>query len=394
MILYSYFILFISILSAFNNPKVSEHSIQSYQIGNLPSINAGGNPGVAGAFSGISEGKLIIAGGANLPDKMPWAGGTKIFHDRIYIYSLKNDEFKLIDSNQTFPEKVAYGSSVTLPEGILTIGGNNLERCFDDVHLLRWNNNENKIEIEQYPSLPFPLSNCSSVLVNNCVFVLGGSKYSDTHSSGNYFLKLDLSRKSTAEFKWEILPEFPGLGRVLAVVCSQYVKNQQYIFLFSGRHISEKNEITVLTDGICYDLKQGKWLQLPAINFEVMAGTAFARNKSEIVLIGGAPANLFYKEIDLKNKVKEYAHNTDQVKLAQKTLIDYYLNHPGFSHNIMVFSTAKNTLVKIGEFSDFCPVTTNAIPFKDGVILPSGEIKPGIRTPKIFYVGNKNPFNN
>ena len=396
MTLYLYFILFISVLNSFNEREVSKHSFQSYQIGELPVVNASFcNPGVAGAFSGISDGKLIIAGGANFPDKMPWLGGTKIFYDRIYIFSLENGRLKLIDNKLTFPEKVAYGTSVILPEGILTIGGNNLERCFDNVHLLRWNDKATKMEIEQYPSLPFPLSYCSSVLVDDCVFVLGGSKYSDTHCSGNYFLKLDLSRKGTTEFKWVILPGFPGLGRVFTVAHSQDVKNQPYIFVFSGRHISEKNETTVLTDGICYNLKQGKWSQISSkLNFEVMAGTSFARGKSEIILIGGTPSDLYYNEADLKNKTKGLTGNAGQLEQAQKRLFEFYFNHPGFLRNIMSFNTEKNTLTKIGLFSEDCPVTTNAIPFKDGAILPSGEIKPGIRTPKIFYVGKKNPFNN
>jgi len=33
--------------------------------------------GVAGAFVGISRDRLIIAGGANFPDEMPWRGGKK-----------------------------------------------------------------------------------------------------------------------------------------------------------------------------------------------------------------------------------------------------------------------------------------------------------------------------
>ncbi|MCB1133825.1 MAG: galactose oxidase, partial [Verrucomicrobiae bacterium] len=36
--------------------------------------------GFAGAFAGSVEGSLVVAGGANFPDKAPWEGGTKVWH--------------------------------------------------------------------------------------------------------------------------------------------------------------------------------------------------------------------------------------------------------------------------------------------------------------------------
>src|SRR5690554_4213129 len=41
--------------------------------------------GLAGAFSGVSNGALLIAGGANFPGGMPWEGGAKAWHDEIYV---------------------------------------------------------------------------------------------------------------------------------------------------------------------------------------------------------------------------------------------------------------------------------------------------------------------
>ena len=48
------------------------------RFGVLPASEDGKpNPGVAGVFSGITDQYLIIAGGANFPDKRPWDGGIK-----------------------------------------------------------------------------------------------------------------------------------------------------------------------------------------------------------------------------------------------------------------------------------------------------------------------------
>ena len=49
--------------------------------------NANGTPslGFAGAINGFSNDVLIVAGGANFPDKMPWEQGKKHFSKEINI---------------------------------------------------------------------------------------------------------------------------------------------------------------------------------------------------------------------------------------------------------------------------------------------------------------------
>ena len=42
-------------------------------------------PGVAGPFAGVSGGALLVAGGANFPDRMPWEGGKKVWLDRVWV---------------------------------------------------------------------------------------------------------------------------------------------------------------------------------------------------------------------------------------------------------------------------------------------------------------------
>src|SRR5262245_15169524 len=40
--------------------------------------------GFAAPFAGVSGGALIVAGGANFPDAMPWEGGQKVWYDAVY----------------------------------------------------------------------------------------------------------------------------------------------------------------------------------------------------------------------------------------------------------------------------------------------------------------------
>ena len=46
------------------------------------------NVGLAGAYSGIVEDKLLVLGGANFPDKYPWEGGVKTWWSTLYSYDM------------------------------------------------------------------------------------------------------------------------------------------------------------------------------------------------------------------------------------------------------------------------------------------------------------------
>ena len=51
--------------------------------------------GFAGAFAGVSHGSLIVAGGANFPDKKPWDGGKKIWYDTVFVLERPDGEWKV-----------------------------------------------------------------------------------------------------------------------------------------------------------------------------------------------------------------------------------------------------------------------------------------------------------
>ena len=67
-----------------NNPVIDWEVITE-----LPDENGIPNKGLAGSFAGVSNGVMLIAGGANFQNKMPWDGGKKFFSDKIYILEKK-----------------------------------------------------------------------------------------------------------------------------------------------------------------------------------------------------------------------------------------------------------------------------------------------------------------
>src|SRR5258706_10700944 len=76
--------------------------------------------GFAGPFAGTSGGALIVAGGANFPDKMPWEGGRKVWYEAAFLLERTNGSWR---SGFRLPRPLAYGVSVTTRDGVNCIGG-------------------------------------------------------------------------------------------------------------------------------------------------------------------------------------------------------------------------------------------------------------------------------
>ena len=58
--------------------------------------------------------------------------------------------------------------------------------------------------------------------------------------------------------------------------------------------------------------------------------------------------------------------------------------HPGFSNEVLLYNTQENKWESQGYSSFNTRVTTMAVQWGDVIVLPSGEIKAGVRTPKII----------
>lgn len=65
--------------------------------GNLVSL------GIAGPVTGTHNDMLLIGGGANFPEAMPWDGGLKKYYTAVYAYSLSTRKLKLFSNIQPPP---------------------------------------------------------------------------------------------------------------------------------------------------------------------------------------------------------------------------------------------------------------------------------------------------
>lgn len=313
------------------------------------------SPGLAGAFAGFSGPALIVAGGANFPDKMPWDGGTKVWHDAIWVLESPGASWRQAG---TLPGPLGYGVSIELAGGVLCIGGSDATRHHTSVFLLRWTNN--RLEREDWPALPEPLANMTGALAGQTIHVVGGTAAPDSTTALPSHWTLDVKNPAAG---WKSAPPVPGEGRMLAVSGS---RNGVY-YTFSGAALAPgpdgKPARTYLNEAWSFSARDG-WKRLADLPRPAVAAPSPAPSPgaSHLLVIGG----------------------DDGSRVGHQPPAD----HPGFARDILAYDTITNTWAAQAIIPDGlpAPVTASAVIQGKAVVLASGEIRPGIRTPRFPVV--------
>ncbi|MDP4581062.1 MAG: hypothetical protein NWT07_10200, partial [Saprospiraceae bacterium] len=118
------FLLLFLFLNVFGSVMAQNNNY--FQFSSLPNLppNSGYlvQPGLAGSYTGIDDDVLIVAGGANFPDKLPWEGGEKVFYDEIFILRTNSTgDYSWEKADEKIPFTAGYGGAVETPNGLLLL---------------------------------------------------------------------------------------------------------------------------------------------------------------------------------------------------------------------------------------------------------------------------------
>ncbi|MDB6167577.1 MAG: Galactose oxidase [Verrucomicrobia bacterium] len=299
--------------------------------------------GFAGSYAGISGGALIVAGGANFPDKPVWESGTKVWHDDIFVLERPDGAWRKCGQ---LPRAAGYGTSVTLPDGVLFIGGGDARENFRKVWKVSWNGKQ--VDFLAWPDLPLPLAMSAGALVGRTVYLAGGIDRPAVTSTRKIFLALDLDRVASG---WRELEPWPGPDRAVATAGAR----EGVFFLFGGSSGGAKR--VWLRDAYAYVHGQG-WHPLAQLPWPVVAAPSPAplAGGSCLLLLGG-----------------DDGHQAD-LPLA---------THRGFSRQVLAYDITADKWTVLAELP-FSIVTTPLIQWDGRLIVPGGEARPGIRSAKIW----------
>lgn len=370
-----------------------------------PSPGQAEQRGVAGPFAGVHGDALIVAGGANFPDAMPWDGGAKIWWDDIWVLEKISDTNPRWVADKIFKlsRRVGYGISVDTPDGVVCAGGHDAERCYAEVFMLSWDARTREIRRTPLPAMPEPLSFMAGALIGSTLYVAGGQHTMKGAVPSSVFWALDLSRRvPPAAFKWQVLPTWPGPPRILPVAAAQRTLAGEAFFLFSGRAQQPGQRTELFSDAYAFELKTRTWRALARINgdagISVAAGTAAAVGTEEVLLFGGDRGELFIALEAHDLAIAVLREKLAGASPAARALIErgiaerfrlkqtLYETHPGFGREVFSYDTIRDTWRVVTRSPVPPQVTTLAVKSGGAIIIPSGEIRPGVRTPAVVKV--------
>lgn len=338
--------------------------------------------GLAGPVTGVHNNVLMVAGGANFPDAMPWKGGKKKYYNTVYVYQLKSGKLKLQHISNNLSSPVAYAACASTAQGIVYAGGENEKGITDKVFLLQWDKKIKLFTAKELPSLPFAVTNAMATAVDNYVYVAGGETASSVSAQ---FLFLDLNNTSAG---WQPLPALPKPVSN-AVFVAQSNNDGATIYLIGGRKKNSGSTSDLSSSVFAFNVKEKSWQERKSLPYALSAGTGIAYGKNDILLFSGDRGEAYNKTEKLIAAI-----NAETGELKKQQLVNeknkLQENHPGFSKDVLLFNTTSNEWTRLNPIPYDAPVTTTAMEWKNCVIIPSGEIKAGVRTPQIL-IGKINP---
>ncbi len=345
----------------------------------LPVANGQNNQyGLAGASSGAIGDYVLVMGGANFGNKMPWEGGEKKYYDDIYILNFAKSSW----TYKTFklPKNLAYAATVSTPKGIVCIGGENEAGLSKEVLLINFDPVAQKIITSRLPDLPVEFTNASATVFSNKIYVAGGEISTGTN---NLFLSFDMNKPQAV---WQSLTALaqPTSHAVL-------VSNGKCVYLAGGRTKTESGISDFYDTLYEFKVSKGTWSKKTKLPYSICAGTGILVDSKNILLFGGDKGETFHK---VETLLAEISRETDPVK--KQALVDkkneIQSSHPGFSNEVLDYTIKSDCWNTINKIPFPTPVTTSIVQWQNNIIIPSGEIRAGVRTLNVL-VGKLNQIN-
>ena len=341
--------------------------------------------GVSGAYCGIIDGHVLLAGGANFPHRPAAEGGSKHYYDAVWAASLKD-----IDAAKgrhphalhwrqiaLLPEPLAYGVTVADSAALYFVGGCNALGGSNAFYRLSLEGGS--LRFKSLPPLPCKLDNMGGAKVGRRIYVVGGLADGEP-STAMYAYDPEYR-------EWFACASIPGKPRVQPVCVAQegdlFVWGG-YVQPFDSTGIVDHDGCMVHTDGWRYHPADDAWtpvaqpVDVVGRSVTLTGSSALAWGDDAIVAVGGVDKRVFLGG------------------LQGLYPMPGYMQHPNewyrFNRNILRYDVPTNTWL----IADSTQLTARAgaafvaLPTAEGAaqraLLLGGEYRPGIRSTEATLV--------
>jgi N-acetylneuraminate epimerase len=311
-----------------------------------------GTQGFAGQFVGVSNGRLLLYGGTNFPDKPIWDGGAKRWYRDVYVLDTPEAKWRKVGAlDERRPS--GYGVSLTTHHGIVCIGGADADKHYDDAFILNYDGE--KLTTRDLPKLPLRCAYLAGASSGGHVYVAGGIEKPDSTEALHKFWTLDLRDPK----HWVELPAWEGPGLLLPTLSVR----SGNVVLTGGCALSRGDDGKPVRAPYSkatwlYRADRGWNRQHDAPTGLVASPSPPIRTGGRMILFGGDDGSQL---------------GTPPEK------------HLGFPREVYSFDVARNEWRRAGN-TPFAPVTTPVVPWRGGFVVVSGEIRPSVRSIETWFV--------
>ena len=329
----------LALLAAFCLAACAPSAMKELPIQELPQIpDAAYAKGVSAPFCGLLDGQLVVAGGANFPDKSLLDGGAKRVYRDIWAF-----DGTAWHHAGLLPDSTAYGATFTLPGQLLFAGGNVCGTTTARIVALTAQG------IQPAGELPFPVEQAGATQDGEVLYLVGGTQ-------GAPVLRC-------REGRWEEISQLPQpLVQPVAHVAGGK------LYVWGGFH---PETLLAPSEGYCLDLESLQWSPAPAIPDEgtFVGATGVRLPDGRLLVVGGVNKAVFERAL----------RNTPEDR------IPYLSQDPAwYRFRSQVYLFDGNAWQLLGE----SPLAALAGPGVAAdalrVYVSGGEIKPGVRSPRTF----------
>ena len=312
------------------------------QMTHLPPIpDAAYAKGVSAPFCGLIGDTLVVAGGANFPDKPLLEGGAK----RVYadIWAFDGAAWKHAG---VLPDSTAYGASFSVPGALVFAGGNVCGVTTDKVYAVKADGS-----VQALPPLPEPMEQCGWSQEGDRLYLAGGIGSCAVYAC------------TAGEYSWSRVASLP---RPL-VQPLLYARGGK-LYLWGG---FDPETLEVSSEGLLWD--GNAWSPAPAIpdqgTFVGAAGAVLPDGL--LAVVGGVNRAIFAKAL----------HNGPEDR------IPYLSQDPSwYQFRRQVFLFDGDSWSEAGSYECCALAGPGVAPFPGGLYVAGGELKPGVRSPRIFQL--------
>jgi len=370
----------------------SAHRFNNASFLPLPALSAFGGQGVSGAFAGVANDEVLVAGGCNFPDTPAAEGGQKVFYTDIYALSLAKlnggyDTSFGWERIGSLPCALAYGASVTTPEGVVCLGGTADGQKSENFAALLTLDKGNAVVSRDLPPLPKSLDNFAAAYGDGFIYVAGGL-HNGLPNRKAYRLKWPLPAswfESQTGAAWEELPDVPGPARVQPAAAVQKGALASNFYLLGGFDPRYRKAVA---NGVYYDPRKGEWFATSLMDGALVGASALPSGAAHVLCFGGVNKDIFEAALERNALIADTTTTADQLAQLRDEAYAYMTQEPAwykFRSSILVYHTVTDSWAELFDSPLIARAGAAVVPLAApsgalSALVIGGEEKPGVRS--------------